>query len=82
MFREMRLIDQQLDRAEVDKIMNSCTNGVLCLQGDNGYPYGVPVSYAYANEIRYFADCVFNNTPVKKVQPEELRCVLNILNNL
>lgn len=54
MFRKMRLIDQQLDRAEVDKIMNSCTNGVLCLQGDNGYPYGVPVSYAYANGKIYF----------------------------
>lgn len=42
----------------------------------------LPKSDAYANEIRYFADCVINNTPVEKVQSEELRCVLNILNNL
>ncbi len=42
----------------------------------------LPKSNAYANEIRYFADCIINNTPVEKVQPEELRCVLNILNNL
>ena len=28
MFREMRLIDQQLDRADVDKIMNYKTNKV------------------------------------------------------
>ncbi len=50
-------------------------------EGDTG-DINLPKSNAYANEIRYFADCVINNTPVEKVQPEELRCVLNILNNL
>ena len=50
-------------------------------EGDTG-DINLPKSDAYANEIRYFADCVINNTPVEKVQPEELRCVLNILNNL
>ncbi len=54
MFREMRLKDQQLDAVEVDKIMKSCTNGVLCINGDNGYPYGVPVSYAYTEGRIYF----------------------------
>lgn len=54
MFREMRLKEQQLDRAAVDEILSRCTNGVLCLQGDNGYPYGVPISYAYANGKIYF----------------------------
>ena len=50
-------------------------------EGDTG-DINLPKSNAYANEIRYFADCVINNKPVEKVQPEELRCVLNILNNL
>ncbi len=50
-------------------------------EGDTG-DINLPKSNAYANEIRYFADCVINNTPVEKVQAEELRCVLNILNNL
>ena len=50
-------------------------------EGDTG-DINLPKSDAYANEIRYFADCVINNKPVEKVQPEELRCVLNILNNL
>ncbi len=50
-------------------------------EGETG-DINLPKSNAYANEIRYFADCVKNNTPVEKVQPEELRCVLNILNNL
>lgn len=42
----------------------------------------LPKSNAYANEINYFADCVRNNRPVEKVKPEELRCVLDILNNI
>ena len=54
MFREMRLKDQQLDREAVDVILSRCTNGVLCLQGDNRYPYGVPISYAYTNGKIYF----------------------------
>ena len=54
MFREMRLKDQQLDAAEANEIMNRCTNGVLSVNEDNGYPYGVPVSYAYADGRIYF----------------------------
>ena len=54
MFREMRLKDQQLDATEANEIMNRCTNGVLSINGDNGYPYGVPVSYAYADGRIYF----------------------------
>ncbi|MBQ7101543.1 MAG: hypothetical protein IJN81_07910, partial [Clostridia bacterium] len=50
-------------------------------KGDTG-SINLPKSDAYANEIRYFADCVINDTPVEKVQPEELRCVMNILNSL
>lgn len=49
--------------------------------GDTG-SINLPKSNAYANEIHYFADCVINNKPVDKVKPEELSCVLRILNNL
>ena len=50
-------------------------------EGDTG-SINLPKSDAYANEINYFADCVRNNKPVEKVKPDELRCVLDILNNL
>ncbi len=50
-------------------------------EGDTG-DINLPKSDAYANEIHYFADCVLNDTPVEKVKPEELSCVLNILNSL
>lgn len=50
-------------------------------EGDTG-SINLPKSNAYANEIIYFADCVINNKPVDKFRPEELSCVLKILNNL
>ena len=50
-------------------------------EGDTG-DINLPDSDAYANEINYFADCVKNNLPVEKVKPEELKCVLDILNNI
>ncbi len=49
--------------------------------GDTG-DINLPDSDAYANEINYFADCVINDKPVDKIKPEELECVLKILNNL
>lgn len=54
MFREMRLKKQQADMVKVEEILKRCTNGVLSINGDNGYPYGVPLSYAYANGKIYF----------------------------
>lgn len=50
-------------------------------EGDTG-AINLPKSDAYANELNYFADCVVNNTPVKKMSPDELECVLDIINNL
>lgn len=49
--------------------------------GDTGN-INLPKSNAYANEIIYFTECVKNNLPVEKVKPEELECVLKILNSL
>lgn len=54
MFREMRLKEQQLSIAETEEILKSSTSGVLCINGVNGYPYGVPISYAYDDGKIYF----------------------------
>ena len=50
-------------------------------EGDTGV-INLPKSNAYANEIRYFTDCVIANTFPEKVKPEELKSVINILNQL
>lgn len=42
----------------------------------------LPTSDAYTNEIRYFTDCVLNQKQVDKVQPDQLKTVIDILNAL
>ena len=47
--------------------------------GDAAGDIGLPKSNAYANEIRYFADCVKSGVFPDKVKPEELETVIDIL---
>ena len=48
--------------------------------GDTG-DINLPKSDAYANELRYFADCVKEGRFPEKVKPEELACVIRLLND-
>ena len=43
----MRRQGQILPDNEVFDIISRCTHGVLALSGDDGYPYALPISYAY-----------------------------------
>ena len=43
---------------------------------------GIPKSNGYANELRYFTDCVKNDTFPDKVKPDELEEVITILKSL
>jgi len=47
MFREMRRKKQLLSETETVEILKRHTSGVLGVSGDDGYPYTVPLSYAY-----------------------------------
>lgn len=49
--------------------------------GDTGR-INLPKSNAYANEIRYFADCVLEDKEPKRVKEEELETVIDILKHL
>lgn len=47
MFRNMRRSERQLDSKSSENILMEQNHGVLSVHGDGGYPYGVPVNYAY-----------------------------------
>lgn len=72
MFREMRRIKQQLTEEDARAVLDNCTSGVLSLMGDDGYPYGVPLSYVLAGDKIYFhcakvghkIDAIDNNAKV------------------
>ena len=53
-FRAMRRSRQLLSEEESIRLLTSATAGVLSLVGDDGYPYGVPLSHVYSNGKLYF----------------------------
>ena len=58
MFREMRRKAQELSSEESEKLLREGSSGVLSLMGDEGYPYGVPMSYTYEEGKLYFHSAV------------------------
>lgn len=54
MFREMRRKGQLLSEAETIAMLQSATSGVLAVQGDDDYPYAVPLSFAYEGGKVFF----------------------------
>lgn len=54
MFREMRRKNQQLPQEECDRILRVTTSGVLAVDGDDNYPYAVPLSFVYEDGRLYF----------------------------
>lgn len=54
MERVMRRRDRLIEDGEVRGIIEAGEHGVLSTYGADGYPYGVPVNYAYDGEKIYF----------------------------
>ena len=54
MFRPMRRSGQALGMDACAEILRRGTSGVLALLGDGGWPYAVPMSYAFDGEKLYF----------------------------
>lgn len=54
MFREMRRFKQLLPQETAIEILDRNTSGTLALNGDDDYPYAVPISYVYIEGKLYF----------------------------
>ncbi len=54
MFKELRRVDRKISLADIAELLNKCDYGVLSTMGEDGYPYGVPISYIYMNGAIYF----------------------------
>ena len=50
MFREVRRFKQRLNREECLEILKQTKRGILSVNGDDGYPYGVPLNHYYDEE--------------------------------
>jgi nitroimidazol reductase NimA-like FMN-containing flavoprotein (pyridoxamine 5'-phosphate oxidase superfamily) len=54
LFREIKLEERAIPKANAIEILKIGSYGVLSTVGDDGYPYGVPVNYTYADNCIYF----------------------------
>ncbi len=54
MFREMRRKDRSVSVGRAYEILNQADYGVLTIDGDDGYPYGVPVNHILIDDVIYF----------------------------
>ena len=50
MFRELTRKNKQISREECVGVLKSEPRGVLSVQGDDGYPYGMPMNHWYEQE--------------------------------
>lgn len=46
-FREMLRKNKSLSKEEISDILRTQKRGVLSVNGDNGYPYGMPMNFLY-----------------------------------
>jgi nitroimidazol reductase NimA-like FMN-containing flavoprotein (pyridoxamine 5'-phosphate oxidase superfamily) len=54
MYREMRRRDKRLSEEEMRHILTTSAYGVLSTVGEDGVPYGVPISFVYDENKLYF----------------------------
>ncbi len=47
MFRPIRRKKREIDRGTAESLLEKSRRGVLAVNGDNGYPYAVPINYLY-----------------------------------
>ena len=53
MARTMNHLERQLSAEETKALLASGKEGVLAVNGDDGYPYSVPVNYVYQDGVIY-----------------------------
>lgn len=53
MNRELHKKDRQIPQASVKEMLAACREGTLAMNGDDGYPYCLPMNYIYLNDAIY-----------------------------
>ena len=47
MFRSIRKKKNEIGTEEIKELLRCSRRGVLAVNGDNGYPYAIPINYLY-----------------------------------
>lgn len=52
MFREIRRKNREINIDSAKQLLQSSRRGVLAVNGDDGYPYAIPINYVYDGEAQ------------------------------
>ncbi len=52
MFREIRKKRNKIEDSAAEELLRNSRRGVLAVNGDDGYPYAIPLNYFYDRENR------------------------------
>ena len=47
MFKPIRMKINEIDRNAAEALLQSNRRGIIAMNGDNGYPYAIPINYFY-----------------------------------
>ena len=47
MFKSIRKKINEIDHSAAEALLQSNRRGILAMNGDNGYPYAIPINYFY-----------------------------------
>lgn len=61
MFQKLRRDDRKMDKVETIKLLKNENYGILSTINNDGYPYGVPLSFVYINNNIYFHSALDGN---------------------
>ena len=61
MFRPVRKKANEISVQEAKKLLHEARRGVLAVNGDDGYPYAVPINYLYDEEAQ---EIIFHGSKV------------------
>lgn len=77
MFREMRREKQQLSPEEAREVLTKSSTGILTVNGDNGYPYPVPINYVY-QQGKIYVHCAKTGHKIDAIanDPKVCFCVI------
>ena len=52
MFREMRRKKKQISEEATEALLEQSRRGILAVNGDDGYPYAIPINFLFDREAR------------------------------
>ena len=80
MFREMAKKNKQVTDAACIALLKQVPRGVLSLQGDDGYPYGVPTNFWYNDDdgcLYFHSGKTGHKVDAMRRSPKASLCVLS-----